>query len=74
MVTGASGNLAMALGPSGRCTMGTYQLSRMAVTSLVPPSQPAFGASFGATYRVNPNLVLGASYLLKSSLDDMDHG
>ena len=31
-----------------------------------------YGASFGATYKVNKDVILGASYQLKSALDDME--
>ncbi|MBP9905772.1 MAG: outer membrane protein transport protein [Rhodoferax sp.] len=70
MVTGASGNLAMALGPLGGAPWARINFSDSSDFSGAAKST-GFGASLGATYRVNPNLVLGASYLLKSSLDDM---
>lgn len=33
-----------------------------------------FGAALGATYKVNPSVMVGASYQFKSALDDMETG
>ena len=71
MVTGASGNLAMALGPLAGAPWARINFSDGSDFSGAAKST-GFGASIGATYRVNPSVVLGASYAFKSDLDDME--
>lgn len=73
MVTSASGNLAMALGPLSGAPWARIDFSDDSDFSGEAKST-GFGASLGATYKVNQDVTLGASYQFKSSLDDMETG
>jgi long-chain fatty acid transport protein len=70
MVTGASGNLAQALGPLGGAPWARIDFSDDNKFTGAAKST-GFGASIGATFKVNKDLMMGASYQLKSGLDDM---
>jgi long-chain fatty acid transport protein len=73
MVTGASGNLAMALGPLSGAPWARIDFSDDNDFSGEAKSM-GFGAALGATYKVNKDLTLGASYQFKTALDDMETG
>lgn len=73
MVTDASGNLAMALGPLSGAPWARIDFSDDNDFSGEAKST-GFGASLGATYRVNKDVMMGASYQFKSALSDMETG
>lgn len=70
MVTSASGNLAGALSP-----LSGAPWARINFTDdndfTGSAKSTGFGASLGATYKVNKDVTMGASYQFKSALDDM---
>jgi long-chain fatty acid transport protein len=70
LVTGAGGNLAMAL-PS----LGGAPWARISFTDdskfTGAAKATGYGAKLGATFKVNKDLTMGASYRLKSMLGDM---
>lgn len=70
MVTDASGNLAMALGPLSGAPWARIDFSDENDFTGAAKST-GFGASLGATYKVNKDVTMGASYQFKSALDDM---
>lgn len=71
IVTGGSGNLAMgfAMAPAGTPARIDFTDDNDFTGAA---KATGFGASLGATYRVNQAVVLGASYQFKSALDDME--
>lgn len=71
IVTGGSGNLAMgfATAPAGTPARVDFT-DENDFTGAAKAT--GFGATLGATYRVNQGVVLGASYQFKSALDDME--
>ena len=73
MVTDASGNLAMALGPLSGAPWSRIDFSDDSDFSGEAKST-GFGASLGATYRINKDVMMGASYQFKSGLSDMETG
>lgn len=73
MVTGASGNLAMALGPLSQAPWARIDFSDDNDFSGEAKST-GFGATLGATFRVNKDVMMGASYQFKSALSDMETG
>jgi len=73
MVTDASGNLAMALGPLSGAPWARIDFSDNSDFSGEAKST-GFGATLGATYRVNKDVMMGASYQFKSALSDMETG
>jgi len=70
MVTGASGNLAGALAPLSGAPWARINFTDDNDFTGAAKST-GFGASLGATYQVNQDVIMGASYQLKSALDDM---
>lgn len=70
MVTSASGNLAGALGGLGAAPWARINFTDDSKFSGAAKST-GFGASIGATYKVNKDVTMGASYQLKSALNDM---
>lgn len=70
MVTGASGNLAGALGPLGGAPWARINFSD-GNKFTGAASATGFGGSIGTTVRFSKDLVVGASYQLKSGLADM---
>jgi long-chain fatty acid transport protein len=70
MVTDASGNLAMALGPLSGAPWARIDFSDGNKFTGAAKAT-GFGASLGATYKVNRDVTMGASYQLKSRLSDM---
>ena len=70
IVTGGSGNLAMgfAMAPAGMQARVDFSDSNDFTGAA---KSTGFGASLGATYRVNRDVMVGASYQLKSRLADM---
>lgn len=70
MVTGASGNLAMALGPLSGAPWARIDFSD-GNDFTGAAKATGVGASLGATYKVNRDVTMGASYQLKSRLSDM---
>ena len=70
MVTDASGNLAMALGPLSGAPWARIDFSD-ANKFTGAAKATGFGASLGATYKVNRDVTMGASYQFKSTLGDM---
>lgn len=71
IVTGGSGNLAMgfATAPEGTPARVDFTDDNDFTGAA---KATGFGAALGATYRLNPDVVLGASYQFKSALDDME--
>jgi long-chain fatty acid transport protein len=70
MVADASGNLAMALGPLSGAPWARIDFSD-ANKFTGAAKATGFGASLGATYKVNRDVTMGASYQFKSTLGDM---
>lgn len=73
MVTGASGNLAMALGPLAGAPWARINFSDDGKFTGAAKAT-GFGATLGFTLKADPSLTLGASYQLKSRLADMVSG
>ncbi len=73
MVTGASGNLAGALAPLSGAPWARINFSDDNKFTGAA-SATGFGASVGATFRLNKEVLMGASYQPKSSLSDMKTG
>jgi len=70
------GNLLMGLGslagtPAGNTTVARIDFSDSGKFSGAAKST-GFGATLGATYKVRPDVMVGASYQLKTSLSDME--
>ncbi len=70
MVTSASGNLAAALGGLGVAPWARIDFSDGSKFSGAAKST-GFGATIGMTYKASNDVTLGASYQLKSALNDM---
>jgi long-chain fatty acid transport protein len=70
MVTGASGNIAGALGPLSGAPWARINFSDDNDFTGAAKST-GFGASLGATYKASNDLMLGVSYQMKSALADM---
>lgn len=70
MVTGASGNIAGALAPLGGAPWARINFSDDNDFTGAAKST-GFGAALGLTYKASNDLTLGASYQMKSALDDM---
>jgi long-chain fatty acid transport protein len=70
MVTGASGILGAALGGFGSAPWARINFSNDNKFTGAATAT-GFGAKLGATFKVNKAVALGASYRLKSRLDDM---
>ncbi len=70
MVTGASGNLGQALPSLGGAPWARISFSDNNKFTGAAKST-GFGASLGATYKLNKDVMMGASYQLKSALGDM---
>ena len=73
MVTGASGNLAGALAPLSGAPWARINFSDDNKFTGAA-SATGFGASIGTTFRLNKDLIMGASYQPKSRLADMKTG
>lgn len=73
MVSGASGNLAGALGPLGAAPWARINFTDNGRFTGAAKAT-GFGATFGATLKAGPNLNLGASYQTKSAMADMKTG
>ena len=78
MVTGAGGNLAGALGGLGGNGTAANPGAPWARINFTDDNKftgaaksTGFGASIGATFKVNKDVTMGASYQFKSALDDM---
>lgn len=70
MVTGASGAIAGVLAPLAGAPWARIDFSDSNDFTGAAKAT-GFGAALGATYKVNKDVTLGASYQLKSALDDM---
>ena len=71
IVTGGSGNLAMGFASAPPGTPARVAFSdENDFTGAAKAT--GLGASLGATYKVNQDVMLGASYQFKSALDDME--
>jgi long-chain fatty acid transport protein len=70
MVTSASGNLAGALAPLSGAPWARINFTDSNDFTGAAKST-GFGAALGATYKVNNDVTMGASYQFKSALDDM---
>ncbi len=73
LVTGASGNLAGALAPLAGAPWARINFSDDNKFTGAARAT-GFGASLGATFKLNKDATMGASYQLKSSLSDMKTG
>ncbi len=75
IVTGGSGALYMGMGQALQAGMGDQVQARVDFSGnsdfTGAAKSTGFGASLGATYKVNNDVTLGASYQFKSALDDM---
>jgi long-chain fatty acid transport protein len=73
MVTGASGALGGAIGGGALNTATWARINFSDDNDFTGAAKSTgFGAALGATYKVNPNVMVGASYQLKSALNDME--
>lgn len=70
LVTGAAGNLAMALPALGGAPWARINFSDGDKFSGAAKAT-GYGAKIGATYRLSPTVLLGGSYRFKSRIDDM---
>ena len=70
MVTGASGNLAAALGPLGGAPWARIDFSNNSDFSGAA-SSTGWAGKLGAVFKASPTVTLGASYQTKTSLKDM---
>lgn len=73
MVTGASGNLAAALGALAGAPWARIDFSNSSDFSGAA-SATGWAGKFGAVFKASPALTLGASYQTKTSLKDMKTG
>ena len=77
MVTGGSGNLGAALlDPAGPLSTATWARIDFSDDNdfTGAAKSTGFGAALGMTYKVNKDVVVGASYQFKSALNDMETG
>ncbi len=75
MVTGGSGNLFGALGGGALNTATWARIDFSDDNDFTGAAKSTgFGAALGMTYKVNKDVVMGASYQFKSALNDMETG
>lgn len=75
MVTGGSGNLGAALGGGALNTATWARIDFSDDNDFTGAAKSTgFGAALGMTYKVNKDVVVGASYQFKSALNDMETG
>ena len=79
LVTAATGNLGYATDPANMATPQSVVNANWATINFSDENDftgaaksTGFGASLGATYKVNQDVMVGASYQFKSALNDME--
>jgi long-chain fatty acid transport protein len=79
LVTSATGNLGFATDPANTATPQSVVNANWATINFSDENDftgaaksTGFGAALGATYKVNQDVIVGASYQFKSALNDME--